>query len=160
MVGKIFRALKMPLGEPLKRVQKLVELHMRPIALVEETVTDSAIRRLIVDAAEDLDDLMLLCRADITSRNQEKVRRHLANFQHVLEKMADVNERDHLRLFQPPVSGEEIMSTFGLAPSRPVGEIKNAIKDAVIEGIIPNEHDAAFQFMLQLGEKMNLKRIN
>lgn len=160
IVGKIFRALKMPLGEPLKRVEKLVELHMRPIALVEETVTDSAIRRLIVDAGEEIDALMILCRADITSRNPEKVRRHLDNFQMVLEKIADVNERDHLRLFQPPVSGEEIMETFGLAPSRPVGEIKKAIKEAVIEGIIPNEHDAAFEFMLKLGEEMNLCRKN
>lgn len=159
MVGKIFRALKMPLGEPLKRVERLVELHMRPIALVEDTVTDSAIRRLIVDAGEEIDALMMLCRADITSRNPEKVRRHLDNFQMVIEKMADVNERDHLRLFQPPVSGEEIMATFGLAPSRPVGDLKNAIKEAVIEGIIPNEHDAAFEYMLELGEKMNLKRV-
>lgn len=159
MVGKIFRALKMPLGEPLKRVEKLVELHMRPIALVEETVTDSAIRRLIVDAGEDLDDLMTLCRADITSRNPEKVRRHLANFQMVLDKMDDVNERDHLRMFQPPVTGEEIMATFGLPPSRPVGEIKNAIKDAIIEGVIPNEHDAAFEYMLQIGQQMNLTRV-
>ncbi len=159
MVGKIFRALKMPLGEPLKRVERLVELHMRPIALVEETVTDSAIRRLIVDAGEEIDALMILCRADITSRNPDKVRRHLENFQMVLEKMADVNERDHLRLFQPPVSGEEIMETFGLTPSRPVGDIKKAIKEAVIEGIIPNEHDAAFDYMLELGKKMGLKRV-
>ena len=126
---------------------------------MEDTVTDSAIRRLIVDAGEEIDALMMLCRADITSRNPEKVRRHLDNFQMVIEKMADVNERDHLRLFQPPVSGEEIMDTFGLAPSRPVGDLKNAIKEAVIEGIIPNEHDAAFEYMLELGEKMNLKRV-
>ena len=159
IVGKIFRTLKMPLGEPLKRVEKLVELHMRPIALVEETVTDSAIRRLIVDAGEEIDALMILCRADITSRNPEKVRRHLENFQNVLEKMADVNERDHLRLFQPPVSGEEIMATFGLQPSRPVGDLKKAIKEAVIEGLIPNEHDAAFEYMLKLGEQMNLQRV-
>lgn len=159
MVGKIFRMLKMPLGEPLKRVEQLVELHMRPIALVEDTVTDSAIRRLIVDAGEEIDALMILCRADITSRNPEKVRRHLENFQNVLEKMADVNERDHLRLFQPPVSGEEIMETFGLPPSRPVGDLKKAIKEAVIEGIIPNEHDAAFEYMLKLGEEMNLQRV-
>ena len=159
MVGKIFRMLKMPLGEPLKRVEQLVELHMRPIALVEDTVTDSAIRRLIVDAGEEIDALMILCRADITSRNPEKVRRHLENFQNVLEKMADVNERDHLRLFQPPVSGEEIMETFGLPPSRPVCYLKKAIKEAVIEGIIPNEHDAAFEYMLKLGEEMNLQRV-
>lgn len=156
MVPNIFKALKMPLGEPMHYVRKMVELHMRPIALVEDCVTDSAIRRLIVDAGEDIDDLMLLCQADITSRNPEKVRQHLKNFDAVMAKMEDVNQRDNLRLFQPPVTGEEIMATFGLPPSRPVGILKAAIKDAVIEGIIPNEHDAARHYLLELGKKMGL----
>lgn len=156
MVPRIFKELKMPLGEPMRYVQKMVELHMRPIALVEETVTDSAVRRLITDAADDLDDLMTLCRADITSRNPEKVRQHLANFDEVLAKMADVTERDHLRNFQPPVDGALIMKTFGLEPSALVGEIKNAIKDAVLDGVIPNEYDQAYQLMLEIGRSHNL----
>lgn len=160
MVPRIFRDLKMPLGEPMKYVKKIVELHMRPIALVEDSVTDSAVRRLIVDAGEDLDDLMILCQADITSRNPEKVRMHLRNFDNVLAKMEDVNARDHLRLFQPPVTGEEIMATFGLPPSQPVGVIKSAVKDAVIEGIIPNEHDAAREYMLKIGREMGLTPVN
>lgn len=160
MVPGIFRDLKMPLGEPMKYVKKIVELHMRPIALVEDSVTDSAIRRLIVDAGEDIDDLMTLCKADITSRNPEKVKLHLRNFETVVAKMEDVNARDHLRLFQPPVTGEEIMATFGLAPSAPVGIIKAAIKDAVIEGVIPNEHEAARQYMLKVGREMNLKPVD
>lgn len=160
MVPKIFKSLKMPLGEPLRYVQKMVELHMRPIALVEDIVTDSAVRRLIFDAGNDLDDLMILCRADITSRNPEKVRRHLENFEMVIEKMKDVIARDDLRNFQPPVSGEEIMATFGLPPSRPVGEIKTALKDAVIEGVVANDHDAVFQYMLRVAESMGFKPVN
>lgn len=160
MVPKIFRAMKMPLGEPMRYVAKLVELHMRPIALVEETVTDSAVRRLITDAGEDLGDLMTLCRADITSRNPEKVRRHLENFDAVLQKMDDVTERDNLRNFKPPVDGAEIMATFGLPPSAPVGIIKNAIKDAVLDGIIPNDHQAAYELMLRIGADMNLTPVN
>lgn len=156
MVPKIFRAMKMPLGEPMRYVAKLVELHMRPIALVEETVTDSAVRRLITDAGNDLGDLMTLCRADITSRNPEKVRRHLENFDAVLQKMDDVTERDNLRNFKPPVDGAEIMATFGLPPSAPVGIIKSAIKDAVLDGIIPNDHQAAYELMLRIGADMNL----
>lgn len=160
MVPKIFRAMKMPLGEPMRYVAKLVELHMRPIALVEETVTDSAVRRLITDAGDDLGDLMTLCRADITSRNPEKVRRHLENFDAVLQKMDDVTERDNLRNFKPPVDGAEIMATFGLPPSAPVGIIKNAIKDAVLDGIIPNDHQAAYELMLRIGADMNLTPVN
>lgn len=156
MVKNIFLRLKLPLGDPMRYVRKMVELHMRPIALVEECVTDSAIRRLITDASDDIDDLMTLCRADITSRNPEKVRTHLRNFDAVISKMEDVNERDHLRNFQPPVDGQEIMDTFGLPPSQPVGEIKAAIKEAVLEGVIPNEHDAARVFMLELGQRMGL----
>ncbi len=160
MIPKIFKSLKMPLGEPMRYVKKIVELHMRPIALVEESVTDSAIRRLIVDAGDDIDDLMTLCQADITSRNPEKVRLHLSNFDAVLKKMADVNERDHLRLFQPPVSGEEIMATFGLPPSQPVGDIKMAIKDAIIEGIIPNSYEEARDYMLRIGKGMGLSPVS
>lgn len=160
MVPKIFKSLKLPLGEPMRYVEKMVELHMRPIALVEDIVTDSAIRRLIFDAGNDLDDLMILCRADITSRNPEKVRRHLENFEMVIEKMNDVIARDDLRNFQPPVSGEEIMATFGLAPSRPVGEIKMALKDAVIEGVVANDHDAVFEYMIRVAESMGYKPVN
>ncbi len=160
MVPRIFRSMKMPLGEPMRYVAKMVELHMRPIALVEDAVTDSAVRRLITDAGEDIDDLMTLCRADITSRNPEKVRRHLENFDAVLQKMADVTERDNLRNFAPPVDGAEIMMTFGLPPSPPVGIIKAAIKDAVLDGIIPNDHDAAYRYMLRIGAEMNLTPTN
>lgn len=156
MVPRIFRSLKMPLGEPMRYVCKLVELHMRPIALVEDTVTDSAVRRLITDAGDDLQDLMTLCRADITSRNAEKVRRHLENFDAVLRKIDDVTERDHLRNFAPPIDGAEIMATFGLPPSQPVGVIKTAIKDAVLDGVIPNEHQAAYEYMLRIGAEMGL----
>ncbi|MDE5685801.1 MAG: HD domain-containing protein, partial [Paramuribaculum sp.] len=159
MVKQIFRRLKLPLGEPMRYTQKIVELHMRPIALVEDFVTDSAIRRLITDAADDLDDLMTLCRADITSRNPEKVRTHLANFDMVIRKMADVEERDNLRNFQPPVLGEEIMEVFGLKPSREVGDIKAAIKEAVLEGTIPNTHEAAYELMLRIGEEMGLRPV-
>lgn len=159
MVKQIFRRLKLPLGEPMRYTQKIVELHMRPIALVEDFVTDSAIRRLITDAADDLDDLMTLCRADITSRNPEKVRTHLANFDMVIRKMADVEERDNLRNFQPPVLGEEIMEVFGLQPSREVGEIKVAIKEAVLEGTIPNTHEAAYELMLRIGEEMGFRPV-
>ncbi len=156
MVKTIFRKLKLPLGEPLRYTRKMVELHMRPIALVEETVTDSAVRRLITDAEDDLNDLMTLCRADITSRNPEKVRTHLNNFDAVVKKMEDVTERDHLRNFQPPVDGQEIMETFGLPPSQPVGEIKAAIKEAVLDGLIPNEHEAAHAYMIERGVRMGL----
>lgn len=156
MVARIFRNLKMPLGEPMKYTQKIVRLHMRPIALVEDTVTDSAIRRLVTDSEGDLDDLMTLCRADITSRNPEKVKRHLANFENVIEKINDVADRDNLRNFQPPVDGAEIMATFGLSPSPIVGELKSALKEAVLEGIIPNEHDAARRYLLQLGAEKGL----
>ena len=135
---------------------KMVELHMRPIALVEETVTDSAVRRLITDAGDDIDDLMLLCRADITSRNPQKVRTHLQNYQGVLEKIDAVNARDHLRQFQPPVDGQEIMDTFNLSPCATVGLIKSAIKDAILDGLIPNDHAAAFDFMLTYAQTLGL----
>jgi len=156
MIPRIFKTMKFPLNDRMKYVAKLVELHMRPIALVEDEVTDSAVRRLMFEAGDDLDDLMTLCQADITSKNPEKVRRHLANFDHVLEKMAEIEARDHVRLFQPPVDGAEIMETFGLSPCHTVGVIKNAIKDAVLDGIIPNTHEAAREFMLAKGAELGL----
>ena len=161
MVERIFKKLKLPLDERMRYVAKIVELHMRPIALVEEEVTDSAIRRLIYEAGDDIDDLMTLCKADITSKNQERVRRHLVNFELVQQKMVDLNERDRIRNFQPPIDGNEIMDTFGLRdlPSSElhiIGDIKKSIKDAILDGLIPNEHDAAREWMLARGAEMGL----
>lgn len=149
--------MKFPLNDHMKYVCKMVELHMRPIALVEDGVTDSAVRRLIHDAGDDLEDLMTLCRADITSKNPEKVRRHLANFDHVREKMSELEARDHIRNFQPPVRGEEIMDIFGLKPCKEVGLIKDAIKDAILDGIIPNERNAAWKYMLKKANELGLE---
>ena len=156
MVKRIFKRLRLPLGEEMRYVEKLVMLHMRPIILAEDVVTDSAVRRLLFEAGDDIEDLMLLCNADITTRNEEKQRRHRANFELVKRKLVELEERDRIRNFQPPVSGEDIMSTFGIGPCREIGTIKDAIKDAILDGQIPNERDAAWQMMLDLAKGLGL----
>jgi poly(A) polymerase len=157
MVKRIFKRLRLPLGPEMKYVEKLVGLHMRPIVLAEDVVTDSAVRRLLFEAGDDIDDLMLLCNADITTRNEEKQRRHRENFELVKRKLVELEERDRIRNFQPPVSGEDIMQTFGIGPCREIGTIKDAIKDAILDGKIPNDRAAAWQMMLDLARGLGLE---
>ena len=157
MVKRIFKRLRLPLGEEMRYVEKLVMLHMRPIILAEDVVTDSAVRRLLFEAGDDIDDLMLLCNADITTRNEEKQRRHRANFELVKRKLVELEERDRIRNFQPPVSGQDIMDTFGIGPCREIGTIKDAIKDAILDGQIPNDRAAAWHMMLDIAATLGLK---